>query len=188
MKDRHIHISEHSKLLQAIYQEVNEKLIIDTRNFSLRIWVKFIFYFLLSVFSYSLLYISNTPLSFVFSFILFGLVSLLFAFNFSHDFSHNTVFKSKKLNNLCFTFMYATVGAHAEAWKERHINSHHFAPNVEDYDSDLKITKLIRVIPHSQYFSYHKYQHIYAPFAYTTYSLFWIFIKYFLILFQNSLL
>jgi linoleoyl-CoA desaturase len=78
------------------------------------------------------------------------------------------------------------VGAHAEAWKQRHINSHHYAPNVEDYDSDLKITKLIRVIPDSGYFWYHKYQHIYAPFIYTTYSLFWIFIKDFVILFSKS--
>jgi linoleoyl-CoA desaturase len=78
------------------------------------------------------------------------------------------------------------VGAHAEAWKQRHINSHHYAPNVENYDSDLNITKLIRVIPDSQHFWYHKYQHIYAPFAYTTYSLFWVFIKDFVILFSKE--
>src|SRR5690606_11494255 len=57
---------------------------------------------------------------------------------------------------------------------------------VEDYDSDLNITKLIRVIPNSQYIWYHKYQHIYAPFAYTTYSLFWVFIKDFVILFSKD--
>jgi linoleoyl-CoA desaturase len=82
--------------------------------------------------------------------------------------------------------MYTIVGAHAEAWKQRHINSHHYAPNVEGYDSDLKITKLIRVIPGSEHFWYHKYQHLYAPLAYTTYSLFWVFIKDFTILYSKD--
>ena len=52
--------------------------------------------------------------------------------------------------------------------------------------SDLKISKLIRVIPNSEYFWYHRYQHFYAPFAYTTYSLFWVFIKDFVILFSKD--
>ena len=132
------------------------------------------------------LYVIENPFLFVLCFILYGFSSLLFAFNFSHDLSHNTIFKSKKLNNLCFIFIYTIVGAHAEAWKQRHVNSHHYAPNVEDYDSDLQITSLIRVIPNSKHFWFHRFQHIYAPLAYTTYSLFWVFIKDFVILFSKD--
>ncbi len=186
MKDKHIHIPKDSELLKFIYKEVDKLLIVDKRIFLMKIWTKFLFYFTLTVFSYSLLFYVQNSFLFILSFVLFGLSALLFAFNFSHDFSHNTIFKSKKLNNLCFIFIYTIVGAHAEAWKQRHINSHHYAPNVKDYDSDLKITKLIRVIPDSGYFWYHKYQHIYAPFIYTTYSLFWIFIKDFVILFSKN--
>ncbi len=186
MRDKHIHITQDSELLKSIYRQVDEKLIINKRIFQLKILSKFIFYFSFSAISYYLLFIVDSPVYFVLCFIIYGFVSLLFAFNFSHDFSHNTIFESKKLNNLCFIFIYTIVGAHAEAWKQRHINSHHYAPNVEDYDSDLKITKLIRVIPNSKHFWYHKYQHIYAPFAYTTYSLFWVFIKDFIILFSKD--
>lgn len=186
MRDKHIHITEDSELLKLIYKQVNEKLIIDKRSCSLKICAKFFFYFSASLYCYSLLYSVQSPLYFVLSFILYGFVSLLFAFNFSHDFSHNTIFKSKKLNNLCFIIIYTIVGAHGEAWKQRHINSHHYAPNVEDYDSDLQISKLIRVIPRSEHFWYHRYQHIYAPLAYTTYSLFWVFIKDFVILFSKD--
>lgn len=186
MRDKHIYIARDSELLKSIYRQVDKNLVIDNRSFLLKIWTKFIFYFSFFVFCYSLLYIINSPIYFVLTFSLYGFVSLLIAFNFSHDFSHNTIFKSKKLNNLCFIFIYALIGAHAEAWKKRHINSHHYAPNVEDYDSDLKITKLIRVTPSSKHFWYHKYQHIYAPFAYTTYSLFWVFIKDFVILFSKD--
>ncbi len=186
MKDRHIHIVEDSDLLKTIYRQVEEKISINKNNFVLKISIKFIFYFSLSIIFYLTLYTLNNTLAFIFCYIIYGFVSLLFAFNFSHDFSHNTIFPSKKLNNICFIFIYSIVGAHAEAWKQRHINSHHYAPNVEDYDSDLKISKLIRVIPNSKHYWYHRYQHLYAPFAYTTYSLFWVFIKDFVILFSKD--
>ncbi len=186
MRDKHIHIAQDSELLKTIYKQVDEQLIVNKTNFTLKIWAKFIFYFTFTVFCYSALFTINSSIGFILCFVLYGFISLLFAFNFSHDFSHNTIFKSKKLNNLCFIFIYTIVGAHAEAWKQRHINSHHYAPNVEDYDTDLKISKLIRVIPNSEHFWYHRYQHIYAPIAYTSYSLFWVFIKDFVILFSND--
>lgn len=186
MRDKHIHIAQDSELLKRIYREINEKLIIDKQSFLVKLWTKFIFYFVLSLLAYVLLYITEKPVHFILGFVLYGVLSLLFAFNFSHDFSHNTIFRDKKLNNLCFVIIYSIVGAHAEAWKQRHISSHHYAPNVEEYDSDLKITKLIRVIPNSQYYWYHKFQHLYAPVAYTTYSLFWVFIKDFVILFKDD--
>ncbi len=186
MRDKHIHIAQDSELLKTIYRQVNEELVVDKQSFTLKICTKFIFYFAFSLFCYAALYTVTGPVYFIFCFVLYGFVSLLFAFNFSHDFSHNTVFKSKKLNNLCFIIIYTLVGAHGEAWKQRHINSHHYAPNVEDYDSDLSISKLIRIIPNSEYVWYHRYQHLYAPLAYTSYSLFWIFIKDFVILFSKD--
>ncbi|WP_316751669.1 fatty acid desaturase family protein [Pedobacter gandavensis] len=186
MKDKHIYIARDSELLKTIYKQVEEQLIVNKVNFTLKIWTKFIFYFTFTAVCYSALFTTSNSIAFVLCFVLYGFISLLFAFNFSHDFSHNTIFKSKKINNLCFIFIYTIVGAHAEAWKQRHIHSHHYAPNVEDYDSDLKISKLIRVIPNSEHYWFHRYQHFYAPFAYTIYSLFWIFIKDFVILFSTD--
>lgn len=186
MKDKHIHIAQDSDLLKTIYRQVEDRLIVDKRALGQLIWLKLMVYLPLTIISYIILYYLSNPIAFIICFVVYGFCSLLFAFNFSHDFSHNTIFKSKKLNNLCFTFIYAMVGAHAEAWKLRHVNSHHYAPNVEDYDSDLKISKLIRVIPNSEYHWYHRFQHFYAPLAYTTYSLFWVFIKDFVILFSKD--
>lgn len=173
-------------MLKNLYKQVEEKLVIDNRVFYLKVWIKFIFYLAMTVCSYSLLYIIESPILFVLCFVLYGFSSLLFAFNFAHDFSHNTVFKSRRLNNLCFIFIYTIVGAHAEAWKHRHVSSHHYAPNVEGYDSDLSITNLIRIIPGSKHSWFHRFQHIYAPFAYMTYSLFWVFIKDFVILYSEE--
>lgn len=165
---------------------VNRELKPDRRVFRRQVWIKFAVYFLLLSVAYAGLYLSPNVGIFVSCFIAYGFLSLLFAFNFSHDCSHNAVFKSRKANNLAFTIIYTMVGAHAEAWKQRHIHSHHFAPNVEDYDSDLKISSLIRVIPDSRHHWWHRFQHWYAPLAYMSYSLFWVFIKDVVILFSKE--
>jgi linoleoyl-CoA desaturase len=186
MRDRHIHNPKDSALLKLIYKEVDGQLLTDKYTFAVKICLKFVFYSMLTAFCYSTLYIVSDPAAFVLCFVAYGFTSMLFAFNFSHDFSHNTIFKSKAWNKRCFVFIYALVGAHAEAWKERHVNSHHYAPNVEGYDTDLKISKLIRVVPGSPHYWFHRFQHWYAPLAYTSYSLFWIFIKDFVILFGKD--
>jgi len=186
MKDRHIHVAADSQLLKAIYKRVAQELVVDKLAFIRAMVTKFLFYFLLTILAYVALFKIANPIGFVGCFVGYGFISLLFAFNFSHDFSHNTVFKSKRLNHICFVVMYTVVGAHAEAWKLRHVNSHHYAPNVAEYDSDLKISNLIRVVPGSKHYWFHRYQHLYAPLAYTSYSLFWIFVKDFIILFGKD--
>ena len=186
MRDKHIHVPSESALLKKIYKTVDEELTQDRKSFSLGLILKFSFYACLAGLSYSALFLVNQPWIFILAFVVFGFAILLLAFNFAHDFSHDTVFKSKALNNLGYTFVYTLNGAHAEAWKMRHIHSHHYAPNVEEYDSDLQISSLIRVVPDSQHRWFHKYQHFYAPLAYTTYSLFWVFVKDFVILFGSD--
>lgn len=184
MKVKHIQPAHEQELVRSIFREINIRS--DFRN-SVPVkllWAKFAFYFSLGTIAYSVLLVIENPLLFIACFVLYGLIAVLLAFNFAHDFSHETLFKSQFWNNAGFIFIYALNGAHAEAWKERHINSHHHAPNVDGSDSDLKISKLIRVIPNSQHLWFHRFQHVYAPVAYTTYSLFWIFIKDFVILFS----
>jgi linoleoyl-CoA desaturase len=186
MRGQHIQIYEDSELLISIRAKISKELVINATKDKLFILFKFIFYLSLTVACYMSLFFTETRILFWGCFMLYGFLSLLFAFNFAHDFSHNTIFRSKKWNNIGFTLIYTLVGAHADAWKQRHINSHHFAPNVEGYDTDLNLSKLIRVIPHSKYYSFQRFQHIYAPLAYTIYSLFWIFIKDFVVFFSKD--
>lgn len=186
MKSKHIHIPKDYDLLMIIQEKVKEELIINPKTFKVKLALKFIFYFIGFAVSYISLFYIHSLTIFLLQYCIYGIITLLFAFNFSHDFSHNTVFENKKLNHYCFIIMYTIVGAHAEAWKQRHINSHHHAPNVEGHDTDLNISNLIRVIPGSPYFWFHRYQHIYAPFIYTTYSIFWVFIKDFVMFFSKE--
>ena len=154
-------------------------------KFRMILWSKLVLYILMIAVFYRLLFVTTNPVVFVMVFVAYGFSALLFAFNFAHDLSHGTVFKKEKWDNLGFILIYAINGAHGEAWKQRHVESHHFAPNVEHYDSDLEISEIIRVIPNSKHLWFHKFQHIYAPLAYTTYSLFWIFVKDFTILYSG---
>src|SRR4051812_29569895 len=99
MKDKHIHVAADSQLLKAIYKRVALELVIDKSAFMRIIAAKFFVYFSLIFFAYLALYRIVDPIGFIGCFIGYGFISLLFAFNFSHDFSHNTIFKSKRLNH-----------------------------------------------------------------------------------------
>jgi linoleoyl-CoA desaturase len=185
MKHRHAHVNEDQQLWKEIQEKVKQELGECFHVPATLIWVKFIFYFLLVVTGYGLLFVLTNPWLFVFNYVVFGWMSILFAFNFAHDLSHDAIFQQHRWNNLGFIAIYSLVGAHAEAWRERHIHSHHFAPNVEHYDTDLELSNIIRVLPNSPHKWYHRFQHVYASFAYTTYSLFWIFVKDFVVLFSS---
>ncbi len=100
MRDKHLHIAEDSALLQTIYKKVEAQLVVNPQRFALHLWMKFVFYFSLFVVSYAFLYTLAHPLVFIFGYMAYGFVSLLFAFNFSHDFSHNTIFKSNRWNHV----------------------------------------------------------------------------------------
>ncbi|MGY3791166.1 fatty acid desaturase family protein [Aquimarina sp. 433] len=185
MKSKHLYIKDHVELFGAIQEEIYKKINFCNRRFQKKMFLKGFIYFSFTLISYSFIYQISQPQLLVLAYVVFGLVSMLFAFNFAHDFSHNTIFKKKELNHKCFITLYTMVGAHAEAWKERHVTSHHHAPNVEGYDTDLEITNLIRVVPGSNMKWFHRFQYLYAPFLYTTYSLFWVFIKDFKVFFSN---
>ena len=65
-------------------------------------------------------------------------------------------------------------GLSGYVWQIRHNFSHHIFPNVYENDTDLEISNLIRLSPTQKKLPIHKYQHIYAPFIYMTFSLAWM--------------
>lgn len=186
MSNKHLQVAKDRALLNEMQARVKAELHLSPATFKSILFLKLALYLGASLTFYSLLFLLSSSLLFVLCYILLGLSLLLFAFNFAHDFSHDTIFKSKFWNNLGFISIYTLVGAHAEAWRERHVHSHHFAPNVLEYDSDLQITNIIRVTPEIGHRWYHRFQHLYAPLAYSSYSLYWIFIKDFVLLWEKA--
>ncbi|NQU32886.1 MAG: fatty acid desaturase, partial [Bacteroidetes bacterium] len=182
MKAKHLEVKEHSDLFKSIFKRINTTLDLDKKKANRYFALKALFYCSLAAFSYVLIFIISNPILYVLNFIFFGFIIVLLCFNFAHDFSHHSIFKRPIWDNIGFEFIYTLVGAHPEAWKKRHLNSHHFAPNVEHFDTDLAITGLIRVLPDNERKWYHRFQHLYAPLAYMSYSIYWVFIKDFIVL------
>lgn len=186
MKAKHLNVSAHNDLYKSIYNQIHKKLNMNKRKANRYFVLKGLFYFSLAITSYTLIYFISNPIAFVLNFVLFGFISVLLCFNFAHDLSHHSIFKRPFWDNFGFEFIYTLVGAHPEAWKKRHLNSHHIAPNVAGFDTDLAITGIIRVLPQASRKWYHKYQYVYAPFAYMAYSFYWVFMKDFIVLKQFS--
>ncbi len=177
MRAKHKTVKAHNELYETIHKEINETIHFDKKKEARYFFFKAIFYVGLTIASYAMLFVISNSVLFVFNFILLGYSIVFLCFNFAHDLSHHSIFKSSRLNNFLFECIYTIVGAHPEAWKKRHTNSHHFAPNVDKFDTDLGITNIIRVLPQSNKSWFHKFQFIYAPFLYMTYTLYWAFIK-----------
>jgi len=186
MKDRHLSRPEDRALLRHLHHVVAKELPRSRPKTAAILSLKLLVYGSALILAYSgILFATSAPLL-IAAYIGFGISAVLLGFNFAHDFSHNTVFRSKTANSAGFIFLYTILGAHAEAWRHRHVHSHHYAPNVHGHDSDLAITNLIRVEPESPLRPFHRFQHWYAPLAYTSYSLYWVFIKDFVIYFSDD--
>lgn len=147
--------------------------------------VKFFLYFSLFLIFYGLLFInavSGNLLVLTITYSLFGLIGILLAFNSSHDAVHNTLFESKKLNSIAHYLIFNLQGVNATLWKIRHISSHHIFPNVDGCDADIDNNPFIRLSKSHTRKRHHKFQHIYAPFVYSVYTLHWILVKDFIYL------
>lgn len=182
MENTHIFNKQDKLLFNTMRSRIKAARLDKSHNEKREAFIKAgLFATVMSVLYYQMLF-SDQWFIMVPSYILFGLCCMLITFNFSHELSHNTIFKKESSNQLFYVLSLMMAGAHAEGWKHRHLNAHHFAPNVEGFDPDLDLSNIIRVLPHSEHKWYHNFQHIYAPFAYMFYTLFWVFVKDFVII------
>jgi linoleoyl-CoA desaturase len=163
-------------LFPFIRSAVHERLLEKTRHSSM-IWIKAAVLLLLSVTCFVISIRAEETLILIPAYILCGWLLLLLGFNLAHDAAHGSLPVSKRVNKCIFEFIFALLGANPYLWKIRHIYSHHPYPNVEGCDADIELTRLLRFSEKQPYLSIHRYQHLYAPLLYTTYTLYWIFYK-----------
>lgn len=116
-----------------------------------------------------------------------GLAGILMAFNLSHDAAHRAIFRTRRWNDWLYFWTFNLQGVNAYLWRIRHIDSHHLFPNVDGCDADIDDNALVRLSPHRLRRPWHRYQHLYAPFLYLFYTLFWIFVKDFVYLRKREL-
>jgi linoleoyl-CoA desaturase len=97
-------------------------------------------------------------------------------FSVAHDALHGAYSKHPAVNRaLGFTF--DLLGANGYMWKITHNVIHHTYTNIHGIDEDLSVSPLLRLSPESDLKPMHRWQHWYAFLAYSTSTLFWVFVK-----------
>lgn len=97
-------------------------------------------------------------------------------FSISHDALHGAYSSGKSLNYM-LGLSFDLMGANGYIWKITHNIIHHTYTNIHGHDEDLEVAAFIRLSPHSEYKSIHRFQHVLAFFAYSFATFFWVFIK-----------
>jgi len=120
--------------------------------------------------------------------ILIPVCSTMLIYNVAHDAVHNTFSKHRWVNNLLFILSFGLIGDNGNLWKLRHVQSHHHFVNMPDLDIDIEVISLLRFSDKWEHKSFHKFQHIYAPFIYLFYSLYWVTVSDFKYLFKDKIL
>lgn len=107
-------------------------------------------------------------------------------FSIAHDALHGA-YSSKPWVNRLLGLMFDVMGANGYMWKLTHNVIHHTYTNIHGVDEDLEVSPLLRLSPHANHQWFHRYQHLYAFFAYAFSTLFWVFVKDFKYFFQRDL-
>jgi linoleoyl-CoA desaturase len=93
-----------------------------------------------------------------------------------HDANHGSYSNKSWINN-AIGYSLNVMGAGAFNWKVQHNVLHHTYTNIHDVDEDISPRGILRMTPHSEWKSIHKFQHIYAWFVYGLMTLVWVIAK-----------
>ena len=108
-------------------------------------------------------------------YVLHGIAQLYMAFNIAHDANHGAYSKSKRVNRV-LGYVFDLVGV-SYMWRLMHNDAHHAFVNIQGADTALVSGNVFRFSPHDKRRSFHRYQHLYAPFVYCLPTLDWVLTK-----------
>jgi linoleoyl-CoA desaturase len=109
-------------------------------------------------------------------YVLHGFAQLFMAFNIAHDANHGAYSGSKRVNR-ALGFVFDLVGVSSYVWRLLHNDAHHAFVNIRGADTTLVSGDIFRFSPHDRRRSFHRYQHLYAPFLYCLSTLDWVLTK-----------
>ena len=93
-----------------------------------------------------------------------------------HDANHGAYSNKTWINNLLGLSL-NVVGGNAFNWKVQHNVLHHTYTNIHDVDEDISPRGVLRLSPHGEWKSFHRFQHLYAWFFYGLMTLVWVLVK-----------
>ncbi len=123
------------------------------------------------------------------TFAIFGLWMLMgfgmagIGFSIMHDANHGSYSKNENVNKY-LGYLINLIGGSSVNWKIQHNVLHHSYTNIDGFDEDISIGKMLRFSPHQKRYKVHRLQHYYAWFFYCFMTLNWIVSKDFMQLFR----
>jgi linoleoyl-CoA desaturase len=99
------------------------------------------------------------------------------AYNVAHDAVHGALSKRRWVNEVLYYVTFNLFGPNAYLWRYRHTVMHHSAVNVPGFDFNIEATEILRFSPTQKWRPMHRFQHLYAPFAYLVFTFHWVFVK-----------
>lgn len=93
-----------------------------------------------------------------------------------HDANHGAYSSKKWVNNMLGLSL-NIVGGNAFNWKVQHNVLHHTYTNIHDVDEDISPRGILRLSPHGEWKTFHRFQHLYAWFFYGLMTLVWVLVK-----------
>lgn len=100
-----------------------------------------------------------------------------------HDANHGSYSKNENVNKY-LGYLINLIGGSSVNWKIQHNVLHHSFTNIDGFDEDISIGKILRFSPHQKRYKVHRIQHYYAWFFYCFMTLNWIVSKDFMQLFR----
>ena len=94
----------------------------------------------------------------------------------AHEALHEA-YSSNRIVNRVLGWSFDLTGANGYMWKLTHNVIHHTYTNIQGIDDDLEVSPLLRLSPEADWKPFHRFQHIYAFFAYSLSTLNWVFLK-----------
>ena len=108
---------------------------------------------------------------------LYACAVLVLALNVGHDAAHGALTGYGRLDQLIQFAVFSLLGADAYLWRLRHVRSHHVFPNVNGCDIDIDANFFLRLSPNHPRRAHHRFQHLYAPFAFFFVGLHTVFVQ-----------
>ena len=158
-----------------------------SQHASLGMWIKTAIMLGVTVGAYVLLLTQNLgpwPMLGLAALIGVGIAGI--GFSVAHDALHGAYSQAPWVNSL-LGYTFDLCGANGYMWKITHNAIHHTHTNVHELDEDLTVSPLLRLSPHADWKPIHRFQHLYAFFAYSLSTLFWVLAKDYKYFFQRDL-
>jgi linoleoyl-CoA desaturase len=168
--------ADSNDFFKKLQKEVHENILNDKSIQRQNIVKSFALLFAYFILYFCILFFGNSLVLLFLFFILLGWSTIVLFINAFHDAAHGAVFKNKRYNQL-FMNVLELFGSNSYIWSKRHLLLHHPYPNVQNWDTDIKQSDIVRIFPDSPYLNMHKYQHVYMWFIYPFYTLNWLFIR-----------